>query len=94
MTMHNPAHPGEVLNEACIKPLNISVTATAKALGISRKTLSAIIHGRARVTTDIAIRLGIAFDTSAESWIGMQTAYDVWNAKQSDKPMNVMRLVA
>lgn len=68
MKMHNPPHPGEMLRELCIEPLGLSVTRTAEALGVSRKTLSAILNGRAGISPEMAIRLSKAFDTSAESW--------------------------
>ncbi|MBI5855309.1 MAG: HigA family addiction module antidote protein [Nitrospirae bacterium] len=67
MTMHNPPHPGEVLKDLCLDPLGVSVTRAAKALGISRKTLSAIINGRAGISPEMAVRLSLAFGTSAES---------------------------
>ena len=71
--MHNPPHPGEVLKSPCLDPLNLSVTETAKALGVSRKTLSAILNGRAGISPEMAVRLSIAFGTSAESWLTQQT---------------------
>ncbi|MFM7712794.1 MAG: HigA family addiction module antitoxin, partial [Microcystis sp.] len=49
MKMHNPPHPGEVLKELCLEPLNLTVTEAAEALGVSRKTLSAILNGRAGI---------------------------------------------
>ena len=67
MRMHNPPHPGEVLKTLCREPLNLSVTETAKALGVSRKTLSAILNGRAGISPEMALGLSIAFGTSAES---------------------------
>ena len=67
MNMHNPPHPGEVIRELCIQPLGLTVTETAKSLGVSRKTLSALLNGRAGISPEMAIRLSKAFDTSAES---------------------------
>ena len=67
MRMHNPPHPGEILRSLCLEPLGLSVTDTAEALGVSRKTLSAILNGRAGISPEMAVRLSIAFDTSAES---------------------------
>ena len=64
MRMHNPPHPGEVIRELCLKPLDLSVTEAASGLGVSRKTLSAILNGRARITAEMALRLARAFDTS------------------------------
>ena len=75
MQMHNPPHPGEIIKALCLEPLNISVTAAAKALGVSRKTLSAIINGHAGVSPEMAIRLSIAFDTTSESWLNQQTQF-------------------
>jgi len=94
MLMHNPPHPGEVIRELCLKPLDLSVTDTAMALGVSRKTLSAILNGRAGVSPEMAVRLSIAFDTTAESWLNQQTQYDLWNAEQHRKDLHVKRLVA
>ena len=69
MLMHNPPHPGEVLRELCLEPLGLSVTAASEALGVSRKTLSAVLNGKAGISPEMAIRLSIAFDTLAESWL-------------------------
>ena len=66
MLMHNPPHPGEVLRELCLEPMKLSVTAAAKALGVSRKTLSTILNGHAGISPEMAVRLSIAFNTSSE----------------------------
>jgi len=94
MLMHNPPHPGEVLKELCIEPLNLTVTDAAKALGVSRKTLSTVINGRAGISPEMAIRLSIAFDTSAESWLRQQSQYDLWQAEQHRSELVVKRLSA
>ena len=94
MLMHNPPHPGEVLRELCLEPLGISVTAAAEALGVSRKTLSAILNGKAGISPEMAIRLSIAFDTSAESWLNQQSQYELWHAEQHRKELSVKKLVA
>ena len=94
MKMHNPPHPGEVLRELCLKPLGLSVSESAKALGISRKTLSAILNGRAGVSPEMAVRLSIAFGTSAESWLNQQTQYDLWLAEKRRKTLRVEKLAA
>ena len=80
--MSNPPHPGEVLRELCLEPLGLSVTEAAKALGVSRKTLSALLNGRSGISPEMAIRLSKAFDTSAESWLNEQMHYDLWVAEQ------------
>ena len=83
MSMHNPPHPGEVLRELCIEPLGITVTDAARSLGVSRKTLSAILNERAGISPEMAIRLSKAFDTTAESWLNQQMQYDLWVANQT-----------
>jgi len=92
--MHNPPHPGEIIKEFCLEPLGISVTAAAKGLGVSRKTLSGIINGRAGISPEMAVRLSIAFETSAESWLNQQSQYDLWQAEQSRDSLQVSRLSA
>jgi addiction module HigA family antidote len=77
MLMHNPPHPGEIIKELCLDPLGLSVTEAADALGVSRKTLSAILNGRAGISPEMAVRLSIAFDTSAESWLNQQSQYEL-----------------
>ncbi len=94
MKMHNPPHPGEVLRELCIEPLEITITAAAEALGVSRKTLSAILNGRSGISPEMAIRLAKAFDTSAESWLQQQVQYDLWVARRQDSKIKVKKLVA
>ena len=94
MRMHNPPHPGEILKALCLEPLGLSVTDAAQALGVSRKTLSSILNGRAGIRPEMAVRLPIAFDTSAESWLYQQTQFDLWHAEQSRKQLRVTRLAA
>ncbi|MCH8552925.1 MAG: HigA family addiction module antidote protein, partial [Natronospirillum sp.] len=89
-----PPHPGEVIRELCLEPLGLSVTEAAEALGISRKTLSAILNGRAGISPEMAIRLSIAFDTTAESWLTQQFQYELWHAEQRRKDLKVRKLVA
>lgn len=92
--MHNPPHPGEILRTLCLEPLNLSVTDAAKALGVSRKTLSAVLNGRAGISPEMAVRLSIAFDTSSESWLNQQVQYDLWRAEKQRKSLRVTRLAA
>jgi len=94
MRMHNPPHPGEILREFCIEPLELSVTRAAEALGVSRKTLSAILNGRSGISPEMAIRLSKAFDTSAESWLNQQVHYDLWLAEQNAEDIVVEQLSA
>ena len=94
MRMHNPPHPGEILKSLCLEPLGLTITDAAAALGVSRKTLSSILNGRAGISPEMAVRLSMAFDTTAESWLNQQTQFDLWHAEQSRKRLRVTRLAA
>ena len=94
MKMHNPPHPGEVLRALCLDPLGLTVTEAARALGVSRKTLSSILNGRAGISPEMAVRLSLAFDTSAESWLNQQAQYDLWIAMRNGKDIKVKKLYA
>lgn len=89
--MHNPAHPGEVLREYL--PETMTVTEAAERLGVTRQALSALLNGRAGVSAEMALRLSQALGTSAEMWINMQAAYDLWEVRRRPKP-KVKPLVA
>jgi addiction module HigA family antidote len=84
--MHSPSHPGEILLEMYLKPMRVTITEAAKALGVTSKHLSGIINGRARVTADMALRLAAVFETEAELWANLQTQHDLWTARQEDAP--------
>ncbi len=86
--MHNPPHPGEVLQEWLS---GVSVTQAAAQLGVTRASLSRILHGHAGISADMALRLAALLGTSAEMWLGMQSAYDLWQAAQQPRPV-VQRL--
>ena len=94
MKMHNPPHPGEVLRDLCVKPLGLTVTQAAAALGVSRKTLSAILNARAGISPEMAVRLSLAFGTTAESWMNQQVQYDLWHAERKRNTLRVARLSA
>jgi len=94
MRMHNPPHPGEILRELCLEPLELSVTRTAEALGVSRKTLSSILNGRAGISPEMALRLAKAFDTTPESWLNQQMQYDLWVTERSVGKLKVENLTA
>lgn len=90
MQRRKPTHPGEVLLKDVIKPLGITITEAAQDLGISRKTLSELIHGKCGLTPEMAVRIAKATNTSPESWLAMQTKLDLWNAIQ-DEPKDVIK---
>ena len=85
-TMQNPAHPGEILKELYLEPLGLSITEAAEGLGISRKSLSALVNQRAGVSPVMALRLSRAFpNTSPQFWLNLQNQYDLW--KEQDNPV-------
>ena len=94
MLMHNPPHPGEIIKELCLKPLGLSITDAAKGLGVSRKTISSIVNGKAGISPEMAVRLSIAFDTSSESWLNQQSQYDLWQAEQHRHELDVSKFSA
>lgn len=75
-----PTHPGGIIKRLHLEPRALSVSAAAKALGVSRKTLSKIVNERGAVTPDMALRLSKAFHTTPELWLGLQQFYDLWHA--------------
>lgn len=89
MLMHNPPHPGELIREICLEPLNLNVTEAAKGMGVTRKTLSSILNGHSGVTPLMAIRLAKAFGGSPESWLSHQLYYDLWQAHKKSKKLKV-----
>lgn len=78
MRQRQPSHPGMVLRRHYLEPLNLSITEVADTLRISRKTLSSIVNERASITPDLALRLSKAFKTSAELWLNLQQAFNLW----------------
>ena len=85
-TMHNPAHPGEILRAMYLEPMKVSITEAAEALGVSRKHLSAIVNARASVTPDMAMRLAAVFGTEAAFWVNLQAQHDLWTVSQKAPP--------
>lgn len=94
MTMFNPPHPGEVLREMWLAPLALSITAAAERLKVSRKTLSEIVNGRAAVSPEMALRFELAFGKSAQSWLGHQSAFDLWQLQGRRKALGIRRVAA
>lgn len=84
--MHNPPHPGEVLQDTVLADSGLSVSEFARKLGVSRVALSRVVNGRAAVSADMALRLAAALGGSAESWLTMQAAYDLWHASRKRRP--------
>ena len=81
MRMHNPPHPGEIIRDFCVDALEMTVTDTARALGVTRKTLSALLNGRAGISPEMALRLSRVFGRTPEGWLKLQLQYDLWKAQ-------------
>ena len=91
MKMYDPPHPGEIVREACLKALGLSVTEAAKGLGVTRKTLSSILNKHSGITAEMALRLSRAFGSTPETWLRMQLAHDLWLVKHRAKKLRVKR---
>ena len=91
MPMKNPAHPGRIVRSACLEPLGLSVTEGAKVLGVTRQTLNNVISGKSGISPEMAIRLSKAFGSTAETWVRMQAAYDLAQARKDESKIKVRR---
>jgi addiction module HigA family antidote len=89
--MYDPAHPGEIVREECLKPLGLTVTAAADALGVTRKALSDLLNGHTGISPDMAIRLEQVFGGTADTWLRMQVQRDLWEARQRADKIKVNR---
>ena len=91
MSMHNPAHPGEILKELVITPLELTITDASEHLNVSRKTLSKVLNGRGAITPEMALRLELVFKKpSADHWLRLQNAYDLWQSRQNKSDLHVL----
>ncbi len=91
MPMKKPPHPGRSIKDACLEPLDLTVTEGAAILGVARHTLSRVINGQAGISPDMAIRLEKAFGGSADTWLRMQAVYDLAQARQHEDEIDVQR---
>ncbi len=83
-TNRRPITPGAVLREDFLEPLNLTQGKAAEVLGIDRTSLNELLNGRRNVTTEMALRLGYAFDTTPQYWLNLQLAVDLFYAQQSE----------
>ncbi|MCZ6634934.1 MAG: HigA family addiction module antitoxin [bacterium] len=91
MPMKNPPHPGKVVLEECIEPLGLSITEVAKGLGVTRTSLSRLIHGHNGISSEMAVRLSKAFGGSAESWLRQQMNYDLAQIQKKTSRIKVRK---
>ena len=92
MAMKNPAHPGAIVREDCMKPLGLSVTEGARRLGVGRQTLSNLVNEKAAVSIEMAYRLSKAFGSTPETWLGMQLAFDLAQSRHLERTITVERI--
>jgi antitoxin HigA-1 len=91
--MKNPAHPGGFLRSEIIEPLDLSVTDAAKALGVTRPALSALLNQRADLSPEMALRIEKAFGVSMDTLMRMQNSYDIAKARKREDEIKVERFV-
>jgi len=91
MPMKNPPHPGRSIRNACLAPLGLSVTEGARVLGVSRQALNNVVNGKSGISAEMAIRLTKAFGSTADTWLGMQVAYDLAQAMKDERKIKVQR---
>jgi addiction module HigA family antidote len=92
--MKNPSHPGEVFYWGVLEPLNISISQAARALGIRRATLSAVVNAKAALSPDLALRIEKAFGPKVDLMLRIQAAYDAAQVRKRAKGMKVRRYTA
>jgi len=94
MVMHDPPHPGEIIRELCIEPLDLTVTKAAESLGVTRKTLSMLLNGKAGISPEMSLRLSKVFGRSPEGWLKLQIQYDLWKSRQCVNLSHLKRIAA
>ena len=93
MTMKKPPHPGLSVRQDCIEPLDLSITEAADILGVTRQTLNNLVNGKSGISPEMAIRLDKAFGGGAETWLRLQMAYDLAQARQHEGEIKVKRVM-
>ena len=94
MAMKNPVHPGAIVRQDCLKPLDLTVTEGARRLGVGRQTLSNLLTEKASISIEMAYRLSKAFGSTPETWLGMQLAFDLARSRGLERKIKVKRIKA
>lgn len=89
--MKNPVHPGRIVRHDCLEPLGLSITEGAKVLGVTRQALNNVVNGKSGISPGMAIRLSKAFGSTAETWLRMQVAFDLAQARKGESKIKVQR---
>jgi antitoxin HigA-1 len=90
--MKNPPHPGRIVRQECIEPSKLTVTETARRLGVTRQTLNNVINEKAAISPEMSIRLSKAFGSTPEVWLGLQLEYDLAQAEKEASHIKVRRI--
>ncbi len=94
MSMKHPPHPGKIVRVACLEPYGLSVTKGASILDVSRQALSNLVNGRTQMSPVMAVRLAKAFGSTMETWIHLQGAWDIAQAREMENAIKVERYAA
>ena len=94
MPMNNPPHPGEIVKYECLEALGLTVTRAAEGLGVTRQTLSNLVNEKSDMSVDMALRLSQAFGSTPETWLRLQMAYDLWQAREQAEQIKVERFAS
>ena len=92
MAMHNPPHPGEFIYDSYMEPFNLSCRYLATQLNVAASTLNRILKKQSGMSPEMALRLSKAIGRSPESWLAMQDAYDLWEARKQVKLGKVQKV--
>ena len=92
MTMFNPPHPGHSVRHDCLEPLGLSVTEAADILGVTRQALNNLVNAKSGISPEMAIRLDKGFGGGAETWLRLQMAFDLAQARKREKQIVVRRV--
>jgi len=87
--MYNPPHPGELIRDFYLEPLELTITEAAEGLGVSRNTLSELINGKNGISPEMAYRLSKAFGRTPESWLNLQALYDLWKVQEKAEQLEI-----
>lgn len=91
MPMKNPVHPGRIVRDDCIEPLGLTITKAAEVLGVTRQALNNVVNCKAAISPAMALRLSKAFGSTPETWLRMQVAYDLAQARREENKIKVRR---
>lgn len=92
MAMHNPPHPGEFIQATYMEPFDLSCRFLADKLNVAASTLNRVLKKQSGISPEMALRLSKALGRSPESWLAMQDAYDLWQAKRNVKLTKVRKV--